>query len=84
MTGPELDRLTILGRAGKLTPEEQCQLADAFDEYRGHALRLERAVHDAVKKLEQVDLEAEDIDNQINLRLKAEQELESLKRRVGI
>lgn len=52
MTAPELDRLIILGRAGRLTPVEQGQLADALDEYRGHAHRLERAVHDLVKERE--------------------------------
>ena len=52
MTSPELDRLIILGRAGKLAPVEQMQLADALDEYRGHALRLERAVHEMIKEYE--------------------------------
>ena len=56
MTGSELDRLTILGRAGKLTPVEQMQLADAFDEYRQHALRLERAVHEMSKELDRACL----------------------------
>jgi len=53
MTAPELDRLTILGRAGKLTPVEQGQLADAFDEYRNHALRLERSLHGIIKNIEE-------------------------------
>jgi len=52
MTAPEIDRLVILGRAGKLTPVEQEQLADIADEYRGHAHRLERCVHDLVKEAE--------------------------------
>jgi len=52
MTAPEIDLLIILGRAGKLTPVEQCSLADIADEYRGHAHRLERWVHDSVKIME--------------------------------
>ena len=52
MTASELDRLVILGRAGCLTVDEQERIADALDEYRGHALRLERAVHELVKEQE--------------------------------
>lgn len=52
MTASELDRLILLGRAQRLTPEEQGLIADALEEYRGHALRLERAVHELVKDSE--------------------------------
>jgi len=52
VTAPEIDRLLILGRAGKLTPVEQGQLADLLNEYRGHAHRLERCIHEFVKKAE--------------------------------
>jgi len=55
MTSPEIDRLIILGRAGRLTPVEQGQLADIADEYRGHAHRLERWVHDSMKMLESIE-----------------------------
>lgn len=57
MTVPEIDRLIILGRSGKLTPVEQGQLADVAEEYRGHAHRLEKWVHDSVKMLEEVELD---------------------------
>jgi hypothetical protein len=57
MTAAEIDRLIILGRAGKLTPVEQCQLADIADEYRNHSHRLEKWVHDSVKMLEEVEFD---------------------------
>jgi len=75
MTAPELDTLTQRGKLGILTMPEQMLLAAAFDEYRQHALTLERAVHDMSKQLDALDLEAEDIDNQINQRLKCEASL---------
>lgn len=55
MTAAEIDSLIILGRVGELSLVEQGQIADALDEYRGHALRLEQWVHDSVKMLEALE-----------------------------
>jgi len=52
MNKNELDLLTRRGKLGILTVPEQMLIAAALDEYRGHALRLERAVHDCVKEKE--------------------------------
>lgn len=56
MTGPELDTLTRRGKLGILTVPEQMIIAAALDEYRGHALRIERALHDIVKDTEEPSL----------------------------
>ena len=56
MNKNELDTLTRRGKLGVLTVPEQMLLAAAFDEYRGHAHRLERAVHDLVKEMENASL----------------------------
>ncbi len=87
MTAPELDNLILETKTRvacrQTTPWDiAAQLVDELDNYRKMALRLERCVHELVKAVEQ--LEAEDIDNQINLRMKAEQELAELKLKVGI
>jgi len=52
MTAPEIDRLLTKARSGQLTQLEQVKLAELADEYRNHSLRLERWVHDSIKKLE--------------------------------
>lgn len=53
MTPEAIAHLVGKHRAGNATPEEQAIMADLFDEYRSHAIRLERATHDLVKEGEQ-------------------------------
>jgi len=76
MTGPELDVLTRRGKMGQLTVPEQMLLAASFDEYRQHALRLERCVHELVKENDKAQEELKDMDRQINLRLMATNAME--------
>ncbi len=87
MTAPELDNLILETMRRKARHQDTpwdvaAQLVEELDNYRKMALRLERCVHELVKAVEQ--LESEDIDNQINLRMKAEQELAELKLKVSI
>lgn len=52
MTRPELDTLIQRGKDGTLSAAQQALLAREMEIYRDMALRLERAVHDLVKSIE--------------------------------
>jgi len=52
MTRPELDALIQHGKDGTLSAAQQALLAREMEIYRDMALRLERAVHDLVKSIE--------------------------------
>lgn len=55
MTAPELDELIHRARRAELTRPEQVLLAIELSNYREMALRMERAIHDLVKKIEAID-----------------------------
>ena len=71
MNKNDLDALIFKAQSGSiLTVQELASLVDELVMYRGK-------VHEMTEELK-------DMDNQINLRLKAEQELASLKHKVGL
>lgn len=55
MTAPELDELIHRARRAELTRPEQVLLSIELSNYREMALRLERSVHNLVKRIEAID-----------------------------
>jgi len=55
MTAPELDDLIHRARRGELARPEQVLLSIELSNYREMALRMERAIHELVKKIEAID-----------------------------
>lgn len=55
MTAPELDELIHRAQHAELTRPEQVLLAIELSNYREMALRIERSIHNLVKRIEAID-----------------------------
>ena len=53
MNSDQLDRMILKASRGDLTTQEQMDFASEFTIYRAMALRMERSIHDIMKKLEE-------------------------------